>query len=68
MPLISSKIHLELNWTKTCVLSTVGDNDNKTTFQITSTKFYVQLEIEQILCSNFMLPYQLKIMQTLQNN
>ena len=43
MPLISSKIHLELNWTKTCVLSTVGDNDNKTTFQITSTKFYVPI-------------------------
>ena len=38
MPLINCKIHLELIWTKKCVMSIVGDNDNKTTFQITSTK------------------------------
>ena len=43
MPLINCKIHLELNWTKNCVMSTVGDNDNKTTFQITSTKLYVPI-------------------------
>ena len=41
MPLINCKIHLELNWRKNCVMSTVGDNDNKTTFQITRTKLYV---------------------------
>ena len=39
IPLINYKIHLELNWTKNCVMSTVGDN-NKTTFQLTSTKLY----------------------------
>ena len=38
MPLINFKIHLELNWTKNCVMSTAGDNDNKTAFKITSTK------------------------------
>ena len=41
MQIINCKIHLELNWTKNCVMSTVGDNDNKTTFQITSKKLYV---------------------------
>ena len=45
MPLINCKIHLELNWTKNCVMSTVGDNDNKTTFQITSTKLHVPIAI-----------------------
>ena len=40
MPLINCKIHLELNGTKNCVMSAVGDDDNKTTFQITSTKLY----------------------------
>ena len=43
MPLINCKIHLELSWIKDCVMSTVGDNDNKTTFQITSTKLYVPI-------------------------
>ena len=39
MPLINCKIHLELNWTKDCVMSTVAD----TTFQITNTKLYVPI-------------------------
>ena len=43
MLLINCKIHLELSWKKNCVMSTVGDNDNKTTFQITSTKLYVPI-------------------------
>ena len=34
MPLINCKIHLELNWTKDCVMSTIAD----TTFKITNTK------------------------------
>ena len=50
MPLINCKIHLKLNWTKNCVMSTVGENDDKT-FQITSTKLYVPMS-----------PYQPKIM------
>ena len=37
MPLINCKIHLELNWTKDCVLSS-DDNDNPTSFKITETK------------------------------
>ena len=37
MPLINCKIHLELNWTKDCVMSTIAD----TTFEITNTKSYV---------------------------
>ena len=37
MPLINSKIHLELNWTKDCIMSNI---DGNTTFQITSTKLY----------------------------
>ena len=44
MPLINCKIHLELNWTKHCVMSTGGDND-KTAFQITSTRLYVPIVI-----------------------
>ena len=43
MPLINCKIHVELLWIKNCVMSTVVDNDNNTTFQITSTKLYVPL-------------------------
>ena len=43
MPLINCKIHLELSWTKNCVMSTVGNNDNKKTFKITSTKLYVPI-------------------------
>ena len=34
MPLINCKIHLELNWSKDCVISTIAD----TTFKITNTK------------------------------
>ena len=43
MPLINCEIHLELSWTKDCVMSTAGNNDNKTTFKITSTKLYVPI-------------------------
>ena len=39
MPLINCKIHLELNWSKDCVMSTIAD----TTFKITNTKLYVPL-------------------------
>ena len=39
MPLINCKIHLELNWTKDCVMSTIAD----TTFKITNTKLYVPI-------------------------
>ena len=37
MPLINCKIHLELSCTKDCVMSTAGNNANKTIFQITRT-------------------------------
>ena len=45
MPLINCKIHLELNWTKNCVMYgdnvyDANDNNNDTTFQITNTKLY----------------------------
>ena len=47
IPLINCKIHLELSWTKDCVMSTAGNNNNnnnnKTTFKITSTKLYVPI-------------------------
>ena len=43
--MINCKIHLVLNWTKKCVMSTVSDNNNKTTFQITSIKLYVPIVI-----------------------
>ena len=36
MPLINCKIHLELNWSKDCIMSTIAD----TTFKITNTKLY----------------------------
>ena len=45
MPLINSKIHLELNWNNNCIM--YGDDNNargdnrEATFQITSTKLYV---------------------------
>ena len=39
IPLINCKIHHELNWTKGCVMSTIGD----TTFKITNTKLYVPI-------------------------
>ena len=40
MPLINCKIHLELSWTKDCVMPT---NDGATTPKIKSTKFYVPI-------------------------
>ena len=50
MPLINSKIHLELNWNNNCVMHGAdtyagGDNANnrETTFKITSTKLYVSI-------------------------
>ena len=39
MLLISCKIHLELNWSKDCIMSTIAD----TTFKITNTKLYVPI-------------------------
>ena len=39
MPLINCKIHLELNWSKDCVISTI----TATTFKITNTKLYVPI-------------------------
>ena len=39
MPLINCKIHLELNWTKDCVMSTIAN----TTFKLTNTKLYVPI-------------------------
>ena len=39
MPLINCKIHLELNWSKDCVMSTIAD----TKFKITNTKLYVPI-------------------------
>ena len=38
MPLINCKIHLELNWTKDCIMSSAA---GATTFKITNTKLYV---------------------------
>ena len=40
MPLINCKIHLELNWTKDCVMSSVA---GPTTSKITSTKLNVRI-------------------------
>ena len=40
MPLINCKIHLQLNWTKNCVRSSIA---GAITFQITSTKLYVPI-------------------------
>ena len=49
MPLISCKIHLELNWNKNCVMygadNHEGGNDRETTFKLTSTKLYVPIVI-----------------------
>ena len=39
MPLINCKIHLELNWTKDCVMPTIAD----TTFKMRNTKLYVSI-------------------------
>ena len=38
MPLINTKLHLELNWTKNCITSNV---EGDTRFKIASTKLYV---------------------------
>ena len=40
MPLTNCKIHLELNWTKNCVMSSVI---GVTTFKITNTKLYIPI-------------------------
>ena len=50
MPLINCKVELKLKWTKYCVLSAAGaDNDNSNAFNITFTikdaKLYVPLVI-----------------------
>ena len=39
IPLISCKIHLELNWSRDCVISAIAD----TTFKATVTKLYVPI-------------------------
>ena len=39
MPLINRKIHLELNWSKDCVMSTIAD----TTFKIKNINLYVPI-------------------------
>ena len=39
IPLINCKIHLELNWSKDCVMSTIAD----TTLKITNTKLYLPI-------------------------
>ena len=39
MPLINCKVHLELNWCKDCVMSTIND----TAFKIANTKLYVPI-------------------------
>ena len=71
MPLINCKIHLELNWTKDCIMSTTDD----TTFKITNTKFYVpvvtlssknNVKLVKVLAEGFKRPafwneYQTKI-------
>ena len=38
MAMVNCKIHLELNWTKNCVMSNIAGD---TTFKITNTKLYV---------------------------
>ena len=39
LPLINCNVHVELNWTKDCVMSTIAD----TTFKITNTKLSVPI-------------------------
>ena len=39
MPLINCRIHIELNWTKDCVISTIAN----TTFKVANTKLYVPI-------------------------
>ena len=47
MPLINSKIHLELSWNNNCVMygadANADGNYRETTFKITSTKLYVPI-------------------------
>ena len=43
MPLINCKIHLELNWTRNCVLSIADGNGGDVSFKITETKLYVPI-------------------------
>ena len=40
MPLINCKVHLELNWTKNCVISSIAGD---TALEITNTKLYVPI-------------------------
>ena len=40
MPLINSKIHLELNWIEDCILSSAG---NSAKFKITDAKLHVPI-------------------------
>ena len=39
MPLVNCKIHLELDWTKDSVMSTIAD----TTFKMINTKLYIPI-------------------------
>ena len=79
MPLINCKIHLELNQSKDCVISTITD----TTFKITNTKLYVPIvtlsskdnvKLVKLLQEGFKIPvywneYQAKIeTRNLDNN
>ena len=43
MLLINCKIHLELNWTKNCVMSDDNDDNDETKLKITNTKLYVPI-------------------------
>ena len=40
MPLINCKVHLELNWTEDCILSSAGDSAK---FEITDAKLHVPI-------------------------
>ena len=42
MPLINCKIHLKLNWTEDCILSSDGDSAK---FKITDAKLYIPIVI-----------------------
>ena len=43
MPLINCKIHLELDWTRNCVLSSANGDRGDVSFKITATKLYVPI-------------------------
>ena len=43
MPLVNCKIHLELNWTKNCVLPSADGDGGDVSFKITETKLYVPI-------------------------